>query len=91
MSVLFTMPQGRPPGLSDPTQIPPPPIARPGVAITPVALRFLWHRRPSLLHPSQSNDRPNKGVIAEEASPEAYRAIGGVARNIIANRAIVGH
>ena len=41
---------------------------------------------------SQSKDRPNKGGIAEEACPpEAYRARGGVARNSIANRAIVGH
>ena len=35
---------------------------------------------------------PNKGGIADKAfASEAYRAIGGVARNSIANRAIVGH
>ena len=33
----------------------------------------------------------NKGVSQKEVSSEAYRAIGGVARNSIANRAIVGH
>ena len=37
---------------------------------------------------SQSKDRPNKGGIAEKLASEAYRAIGGVARNSIANRAI---
>ena len=66
---------------------------------TPVALRFLWYRRLSLLHPHsvrksgllQSKDKPNKGVSQKKLASEAYRAIGGVARNSIANRAIVGH
>ena len=40
---------------------------------------------------SQSKNRPNKGVSQKELASEAYRAIGGVARNSIANRAIVGH
>ena len=40
---------------------------------------------------SQSKDRPNKGASQKELASEAYRAIGGVARNSIANRAIVGH
>ena len=37
---------------------------------------------------SQSKDRPNKGGIAEKLASEANRAIGGDARNSIANRAI---
>ena len=40
---------------------------------------------------SQSKDRPNKGVWQKKLASEAYRAIGGVARNSIANRAIAGH
>ena len=40
---------------------------------------------------SQSNDRPNEGVSQKKLASDAYRAIGGVARNSIANRAIVGH
>ena len=40
---------------------------------------------------SQSKDRPNKGVSQKKLASEAYRTIGGVARNSIANRAIVGH
>ena len=31
------------------------------------------------------------GVSQEKLASEAYRAVGGVARNSIANRAIVGH
>ena len=31
------------------------------------------------------------GVSQQKLASEAYRAIGGVARNSIANRAIVGH
>ena len=72
----------------------PPPYRETGVAI-PLSHCFLWYRRLSLLHPhfflknglSQSEDRPNNGGIAEKT----YRVIGGVARNSIANRAIVGH
>ena len=40
---------------------------------------------------SQSKGRPNKGVSQKKLVSEAHRAIGGVARNSIANRAIVGH
>ena len=40
---------------------------------------------------SQSNDKPNKGVSQKKLASEAYRAIGGVARNSITYRAIVGH
>ena len=40
---------------------------------------------------SQSKDRPNKGVSQRKLASEAYRAIGGVARDSIANRALVGH
>ena len=77
-----------------------PPISRNRCSITPVALCFLWYRRLSLLHPttsffeeglSQSKDRANKGVSQKKLAYEAYRAIGGVARNSTANRAIVGH
>ena len=32
-----------------------------------------------------------RGVSQKKPAPEAYRAIGGIARNSIANRAIVGH
>ena len=39
----------------------------------------------------QSKDRPNQGVLQSKPASEAYRTIGGVARNSIANRAIVGH
>ena len=38
---------------------------------------------------SRSKDRPNKRVSQTKLVSEAYRAIGGVARNSIANRAIV--
>ena len=76
------------------------PLSRDRCSNTPVALCFLWYRRLSLLHPhffpyrnglSQSKDRPDNGGIAEKFASEARRAIGGVARNSIANRAIVGH
>ena len=40
---------------------------------------------------SQSKDRPWSGVSQRKLAGEAYHAIGGVARNSIANRAIVGH
>ena len=41
---------------------------------------------------SHSTDRPSKGGNRRrKLASEAYRAIGGVARNSIANRAIVGH
>ena len=31
------------------------------------------------------------GVLQKQLAPQTYRARGGVARNSIANRAIVGH
>ena len=40
---------------------------------------------------SQSKDRPSRGVSREKLASESYRAIGGVARNSIANCAIVRH
>ena len=40
---------------------------------------------------SQSKDRPNKGASQKILASEAYYAMGGVARNSIADRAIVGH
>ena len=57
---------------------------------------LMWYCRRSLLHHhffpyknglSQSKDRPWRAGIAEELASEAYRAIGGIARNGIANRA----
>ena len=86
------------PRLSDPTEIPP--LSRDRCSNTPVALRSLWYRRLSLLQPpcrrlknglSQSKDRPNKGVSQKKLASEAYRATGGIARDSIANRAVVGH
>ena len=76
-----------------------PPLSRDRCSNTPVALCFLWYRRLSLLHShfftsnglSQSKDRPNEGVSQKTLASEAYCAIGGVARNSIANCAIVGH
>ena len=81
--------------LSDPTEITPPPYRETGVAIplshcvscgiadyrcyTPASVR-----KSGL---SQSKDRPNKGVSQNKLASEAYRAVGGVARNSIANRA----
>ena len=85
--------------LSDPTEIPPP-LSRDRCSNTPDALCFLWYRRLSLLHPttsvcksglSQPKDWPNREVWQKKLASEAYRAIGGVARNSIANRAIAGH
>ena len=85
--------------LGDPTEIPPLPYRETGVAIplshcvscgiadyrcyTPTSVR-----KSGL---SQSKDRPSKGVSQKKLASEAYRAIGGVARNSIANRATVGH
>ena len=40
---------------------------------------------------SQSKDMPTKRALQKKLASEAYRAIGGVARNSIANYAIVGH
>ena len=40
---------------------------------------------------SQSKERANKGASQEKLASKAYRAIGGIARNSIANRTIVGH
>ena len=77
-----------------------PPLSRDRCSNTPVALCFLWCRRLSLLHPHESflknglwqskTDR-TRGVSQTKLASEAYRAIGGIAWNSIANRAIVGH
>ena len=84
--------------LSDPTEIPP--LSRDTCSNTPVALCFLWYRRLSLLHDqffpytsglSQSKDSLGGGASQKKLASEAYRAIGGVARNSIANRALVGN
>ena len=83
--------------LSDPTEIPP--LSRDRCSNTLVALCFLWYRRLSLLHPLLSlrmayrNPKRGltRGVSHKKLASEAYRAIGGVARNSVANRAIVGH
>ena len=40
---------------------------------------------------SQSKDKPNKGASQKKLASEAYRATGGVARDSIANRTIVGN
>ena len=85
--------------LSDPTEIPPPPHRETGVAI-PLShcvscgiTDYRCYTPTSFLKNglSQSKGRPNKGVSQTKLASEAYCAIGGVARNGIANRAIVGH
>ena len=77
-----------------------PPLSRDRCSNTPVAQCFLWYRRLSLLHPqlrvlknglSQSKTGLTRGASQKKLASEAYRAIGGVAQNSIANRAIVGH
>ena len=76
------------------------PPSRDRCSNTPVALCFLWHRRLSLLHPHffhRKKAYPNpktgltRGLSQTRLASEAHRAIGAVARNSIANRAIVGH
>ena len=84
-------------GLSDPTEIPPP-YRETGAAIPlshSVSCGIADYRcyTPASVRKSglsQSKDRPNKGVSQKKLASEAYRAIGGVARNSIAKRAIVG-
>ena len=85
--------------LSDPTEIPPPPHRETSVAIP------LWHcvfcgiadyrcYTPLLsLKTAYRNQKTGLtgGVSQKKLASEAYRAIGGVTRNSIANRAIVGH
>ena len=96
ISARVVFPSNSEPGLSHPTETPPP-YRETGVAIplshcvscgiadyrcyTPTSFR-----KNGL---SQSKDRPNKRGIAEKAC--AYHPILGVARNSIANRAIVKH
>ena len=82
-----------PDALSDPTEIPP--LRKTGVAIplshcVPAVSQTIA-ATPPFLSVSQAKDRPNKGGIAEKLASEAHRAAEGVARNSIANRAIVGH
>ena len=54
------------------------------IAATPPLLSF---------HMADRNPKTGltRGVSQTKLASEAYRAIGGVARNSIANRAIVGH
>ena len=87
-----------PPNLVTRPKYPPPSQDRCGN--TPVEVCFLWCRRLSLLHPhscfknglSQSTKTglTREGESQKKLASEAYRATGGVARNSIANRAIVG-
>ena len=73
--------------LSDPTEIPP--YRETGVAIPPSHCVFCGIADYRCYTPtsflknglSQSEDRPNKGGIAEKLTCEGYRATGGVARN----------
>ena len=77
----------------------PPPYRKTGVAIplshcvscgiadyrcyTPTSFLKMAYRKPKT--------GLTRGVSQKRLASEAYRAIGGVARNSIANRAIVGH
>ena len=84
--------------LSDPTKIPPPPPGETGVAIslshcvpvpqTIAAIILLLSVKNGLW---QSKTDLTRGASQKKLATEAYRAIGGVARNSIANHAIVGH
>ena len=84
--------------LSDPTEIPP--YRETGVAIPlshcvlPVVSQTIAATSP-LLSPKMAYRNPKtdltRGVSQRKLASEAYRAIGGVARNSVANRSIVGH
>ena len=72
-----------------------PPLSRDRCSNTPVGCRTLFPvvsqtiaATPRL---SQSKDRPNKGASLKKLASEPYRVIGDVARNSIANGAVVGH
>ena len=56
---------------------------------------FRLFRPPPLLSVSMAYRSPRtdlrRGVSQKKLAPEAYRALGGVARNSVASRAIVGH
>ena len=77
--------------LSDPTEIPPPPLSRDKCSNTPVALCFQRYRRLSLLHPhffhknglSQSKDRPHKGGIADKACLWSLSRYRGASHEIV--------
>ena len=83
--------------LSDPTEIPP--YHETGVAIPlshSVSCGIADYRcyTPTLFHKvAHRNPKTDltRGVSQTKLASKAYRAIGGVARNSIANRAIVGH
>ena len=86
-------------GLSGPTKIPPPPYRETGVAIplsdcVPVVSQTIA-ATPQLLSVKMAYRSPKtdltRGISQKKLASEAYRAVGGVARNSIANRAKVGH
>ena len=60
------------------------PVASQTIAATPPLLSI------KMAYRSPKRDL-RRGVSQKKLASEAYRAIGGVARNSIANRAIVGH
>ena len=74
----------------------PPPYRETGVAI-PLShcVSCAIAATPSLLSLKMAYRSPKTGltrrVSQKKLASEAYRAIGGVARNGIANRAVVGH
>ena len=82
--------------LSDQTEIPPP-YRETGVAIPLSHCVFFGIAEYRCYTPtsfrkdglSQAKVRPNKWTSQKKLASEAYRAIGGVARNSIANRDIV--
>ena len=77
--------------LSDPTEIPPP-IAR-QVSVFPVVSQTIAATPPPLsVKTAYRNPKTDltRGVSQKKLASEAYHAIGGVARNGIANRATMG-
>ena len=95
---IYGMPEEQRNKLSDPTEITPPyretSVAIPlSHCVSCGATDYCCYTPTSFRQSglSQSKDRPNKGASQKKIASEAYRAIGGIARNSIANRAIVGH
>ena len=84
--------------LSDPTEMPPP-YRETGVAIPLSHCVFCGVADYRCYTPtssvknglSQRKTDPTRGVSQKKLASETYRAIGGVAQDSIANRAIVGH
>ena len=88
--------------LSDPTEIPPYPETSVAIPLSHcVSCGIADYRcyiptsfRVKMAYPALSQSISTdltRGVSQKKLASEAYRAIGGVARNSIANRAIVGH